>query len=804
MLLTSPLAVYAVHGPIIHSQSSVGITEPTPTATPKGGNTPSSGTGPSQATPSQPNATGSRPVAVPTPAPLAPQGHAVTTTVPVGFKEEAQDSTLTLYVEPCTGQLAIKDKRSGIVWLSNPRPAGAPAPTCTGSAPPSQNTANQETTPVWEMQYTDYQRQVPKLLLSGWDPTPPQISHLPDGDTRLTFTPKVALKGAPISFAMDIHLGDGYFDVTIPQNQVKEQINDQQQSGYYLQSIEPLPFFGAGADDEQGYMVIPDGSGALVRFKPIHPDYLQPFNEEVYGQDVGTPYSSVSSSSGSSYFGPSQEPVMIPALGIATKTGPGGKPLNAAFVEIATQGQFDSIVDEEPSGYITRYYHGGFQFIYRRMAAFPRNRYSFVNRLALQMVEGNRSVRFYLLNGSQANYSGMAAAYRQYLEHHDKIQPLKEANAPLNLSLIMGARKKGLIAYTLVPATTFSEAQQILQTLRDRGVERLQLTLQGWNRDGLYQAMPNRMPADDRLGGNAGLKQLTAYAKTLNVPVYLLNDFESALSGERGYFAHNDAMRGANKLPLFSNGAGLGQSIYLLNPIVEMNNFVLRDVPKEKLLGASGADILYFGQDMAYDTNSAHPLTRQQYADWNMKIVDYVRQELGSVAVQGGNAYILGHVKDVRGVPVDDSHWQFEDEAIPFYQLVMHGFIRYTPETYANLRSDPQIEFLREVEYGADPSFELTYMPTSGLNRALVTYTDWSSTWTNWIDDLVREYEDVNVQLGSTFNQFMINHQQLAPNVYETTYANGVRVIVNYSRERFTNGKVAVDALSYAVVPAGS
>ncbi|MCL5947116.1 MAG: DUF5696 domain-containing protein [Chloroflexi bacterium] len=802
MLLASPIVVYAGHLPITLGQTSVGITETASTSTTSTTVARNAQTA-STATATTTTAQTATSAAASSTQPLAPQGEAVWTRVPRGFQLESHNSTLALYIERCTGEIAVKDKRSGLVWLSNPRLPHQPVPTCpNGVAKLASTSSAQETSPVYAIQYTDYQREVPKLLLSSWDNSAPQIEHLPNGDVRLIFSPKQALKAAPISFAFDIHLGKGYFDLTIPQSQIKEQINNTAQTGYYLETIEPLPFFGAGADNEQGYMVLPDGSGALVRFKAIHPDYLQPFNQEVFGQSLGTP---MAAQLGSGSFQAVEEPVLIPAFGIATKQGANGQKLNGAFVEIATQGQYDAIVDGEPSGYITRYYHGGFQLVYRRIAAFPRNRYSFVNRLALPMITGDRSIRIYLLNGQQANYAGMAAAYRSYLLNSEHVSPLP-AQQPtrLNLSLIMGAEKQGLIGKTFVAATTFRQAEEILQTLRSRGVKDLQLTLQGWNRDGLYQASPNRMPPDNRLGGPPGLRHLTSYARSKGVPIFLLDDFEDAYSGQRGFSARNDAMRGANKLPLFSNGAGLGQSLYLLNPIVEMYNFVLRDIPKEKLLGASGSDLLYFGEELAYDTNSAHPLTRQQYADWNMKIADYIRQELGHVAIEGGNSYVLKHTQNVRQVPVDDSHWQFEDQAIPFYEMVMHGFVRYTPETYANLRSDPQAEFLREIEYGAVPSFQLTYIPTSRLNLALLTYTDWSSTWTEWIDELVREYEDVNVQLAPTFNQFMVDHQQLAPNIFETSYANGTKVIVNYTNQRFVIGNIAVDALSYAVIPPGS
>ena len=37
--------------------------------------------------------------------------------------------------------------------------------------------------------------------------------------------------------------------------------------------------------DEEGYLFIPDGSGALAYFRPNPPDYSRGFNEAIYGQD---------------------------------------------------------------------------------------------------------------------------------------------------------------------------------------------------------------------------------------------------------------------------------------------------------------------------------------------------------------------------------------------------------------------------------------------------------------------------------------------------------------------------------------
>jgi len=362
VMAAGPLSAQAGRLPAIVAQTGIGATSPTPTP------------GAAKVTTTTTTAATTTKAAAPAKPALAPQGHTTATSIPEGYAKMAEDSALALYVEKCSGHIAVQDKQSGIVWLSNPVQANAPAPAADCAAPASSAAAStgaastQETDPVYTMQYTDYQRQVTKVLNSNWDSTPPVISKLSDGGVRVTFTPKDQLKAGPITFAIDYHLNNGYFQVTIPQDQIKETIDDKNQTGFYLVTLEPLPFFGAGADDEQGYMVIPDGSGALVQFKKIHPDYLQPFNETVYGQDLYSPFG------GGLGFGASQENTMMPAYGIAKQADQNGKPINGAFLALATQGQYDVNVESDPSGYITRYNHSSFQFIYRRTASIPRSR----------------------------------------------------------------------------------------------------------------------------------------------------------------------------------------------------------------------------------------------------------------------------------------------------------------------------------------------------------------------------------------------------------------------------------------------
>ena len=130
-----------------------------------------------------------------------------------------------------------------------------------------------------------------------------------------------------ISFDMGFRLKEDALEVTVPGNSVKES------DANWLMAIAPLPFFGAATDHDQGYSVYPDGSGALSTFKPIHPQYLNPYRASVYGPDTIN-FNSYTR----------QLNAMLPIFG--QKVG------DNAFIGMITEGEYDSRILYSPSGYL--------------------------------------------------------------------------------------------------------------------------------------------------------------------------------------------------------------------------------------------------------------------------------------------------------------------------------------------------------------------------------------------------------------------------------------------------------------------
>jgi hypothetical protein len=244
--------------------------------------------------------------------------------------------------------------------------------------------------------------------------------------------------------------------------------------------------------------------------------------------------------------------------------------------------------------------------------------------------------------------------------------------------------------------------------------------------------------------------------------------------------------------------------VYLLNPVLALNNFARKDIPKIGKFGVAGLDLRFFGSVALTDNNFGYPLTRQEFVDYWKQIIALSRQETGGVTIQGVNAYMLGQADFYTLMPLDRFNYVFSEETVPFYPMAVHGLIRYTGKytgTASNLRSD-RMEFLRALEYGALPTFEVTANPSVLLTRTQYNRL-YSSRFVDWEPQIVDEYELFVRQLGHTVNQLIVDHKKLATGVYQTTYEDGTRVIVNYEERRYTDGNIAVEGQNYLILPPG-
>ncbi len=694
--------------------------------------------------------------------------------IPLGYDLVAENSGLELFIDAENAQLIVRDKATKYIWRTNPE----------------FDEENSMVAELWLkhmnsqliIEYTDMKRRTAKTTNNVNEQAVITYEPIPKG-VRVVFDMQALGFIVPVEY----RLGEGYLEARIPDEGIQEN------GEFLLVTLDLVPFFGAAMNTEEGYMLIPDGPGAIVEFKENNPSYNRSFQEMAYGPNSRALSANIWEHTLSMVSG--KRPVPGPYFGL--KSG------NQAFLGLATDGEFDVQITASPPGIVMGIdmYRASAQFQLRKRYTARLSRSRSVESIESKRIDTDRAVRFYLLKDEDASYVGMANVYRDYLKQKynvvGRLNMDENDVAPLHLRIMCGALKDGMVFDTLVDMTTFKEAQTIVERLLAMGITNMDVTLVGWMKNGVDGILPRHWPPESILGGTDGLKQFISWAKSKNINVYLEDVFHNAEQKNGGFSTATDVVRDASKQPI-----GRGNS-FMLSPLALYSKFVPKALPNFEELGVHGLNLKNWSTTLPYDRNPYYEGERKDSAMARLAIARMIQQKLGGVIVQGSNLYFLAVTDAIYDAPVDPSTHVFIDYAVPFFQIVVHGLVPCYGYP-GNLRNDPRREFLRMIEWGSLPTFELTYDNSSRLRDVPVYFSLFSSQFEDWLDVVKEEYDAVNVKMGWLQRLTIVDHGRLDDEVFQTTYEDGTRVIVNYRDKAFTTAdQITVPALDYRVIEGG-
>ncbi|AEE95248.1 DUF5696 domain-containing protein [Mahella australiensis] len=685
--------------------------------------------------------------------------------IPDGYRKIAESSELLLYYNDKPPSIIVEDKRNHFMW---------------SSAFTDEGNEMKDTSDLWltsfralfNLSYTNVKEDTDQIMLTN---SVMEEANITTKDLEKGISIIYNFSKLGITVQLDISLDGDSLAVRVPIESIEENKN------FGVVSIEILPFFGAATDREDGYAFYPDGSGALTYFKSDHPEYTENYRGYVYGLDTVDldAYKAMESDG--------REQAMMPVFGMKR----GGN----AFIGVINEGEYDSIINFSPSGYRININRISAEFVYRRLYRATRANTVLVDRVEKGMLHLDHAVRYTFLAGRNADYSGMANAYRQYLLGKGNIKKVIENGdkIPLGLDLLTGIKEDRLLFDKFIPMTTFDQAKQIIEEFYNRGVNDIQVNLMGWTKEG-FKTYPVHLPPNNALGGWNGLKRLADYTSKNSIVLFLQDNFVDALSENGGFSIQNDVARQRNGLVVtnaFNNA-------FLFNPVKTWELFINNFLPNLNGYGINGLNFEKLGLMIYFDYHREYPLTRGQTADYWNKFISESSKQFGSAAVHGGNAYILKQTDRIFDIPANDSGYFFSDTAVPFYQMVVHGLIPYSSSP-GNLFYDPQRQKLKWIEYGYMPYYQLTYQDSK-----LLKYTDYNQLFTSyygdWIETAASAYKEFNDKLGTTWSMFITDHEKITEDIYKTTYQNGTAVYVNYGGQSAQADGHTIEALSYIVV----
>ena len=601
---------------------------------------------------------------------------------------------------------------------------------------------------------------------------------------------------AQFDIALEAYLDGGDLMVRLPGDEMKTG-NDF----YQLYRLAVLPSLGSeGYDKERdGYFLVPDGAGALMRFNTYAatvPEYARPFLDNDYYADYF-------------YMPEYSQELLTPVFGILN----GGENPEKGLLGIIEGGVETANLHvslASPGGSGTNRAYVSFDVMdYSRVkiyGAYSDNGATYLSSSGHIAADYCLRLRPY---GTGVTYFDLAMDYRDYLSK----QTGKEITAPEGprtyLEFIGGVtladRFLGVPYEKTHSMTTYEDLTAILGDLPGGSVA---VQYDGAYNGGILSGLNDGARAVSANGREADMRQVeTMCADTKQFPLFWQVNLSRVYNSGRSYVPYFHALRDFSNqaAEIYSYSAASAIFNGRWDPIRSYTRVSPKYLPylAEKLNDAASPMTSFAIGDLAHDF-----FLDYRYRD----IIDPVRSRvLVKEALQKLSGPLSLHDPAADLAPLGDwavdvsresSEYASFYATVPFRQLALSGLTQIAGVD-VNLSSRSLSDFLLEAaELGTSVKYTVTAKNPYALKSSHFEYL-YAVNWADWQDEINEAIAKTTALRDQIGGRAILNHRMLSPQVFETTYEGGVRVTVNYSGEPFETEAGTVEAHGCLLVKEG-
>ena len=603
------------------------------------------------------------------------------------------------------------------------------------------------------------------------------------------FSCEVSAKKLGISFTFTGSLEDDKLTFAMEDEKIKETGKSK------LSKVSFMSFLGSVYEDTTpGYMMVPDGSGALIRFQKAKA-YQSGYSRKVYGNDLAIDKDTTTSNLNGNRtddYATEENQLSLPLWGMVHGENQNG------ILATVDSGELYTVINAIPAGaanQTVKFSRAYADFVYRCQYDKRISNAKVLTIPQEEMNAVNPKLTFTFLTGEDANYSGMAEIYRAKLLK-DNLLPeneiAKDGDISLFLHVVGSEVKEGFLKNGVAQLTSIEQAEKILTTLNKAGVSNISVTLSGWNKGGYHGASYGTTKFEKKVGSKkeiAAFKELVEkQGGSLSLTLNLVKANEDQINMKQDV-ALNATLNAVQKT--VPNQTLMYQTTYFLGheKIMKALDKNLDDLKSYSLLLEDLGKYLY--ADYTIDKE----VTREQVKEQLLKRLENAQQD---VILDAENLYLVKYASEIVDIPISNSQYVYETDSVPFLQMVLRGSVDYYAP-YSNQGFYSNASVLKMIEYGAYPSFIVMGADNFELNDTpLENY--FSLNYKDWDEKIEMVYEKVNEALSKVKGAAMTGHLVEAEGVYCTTYDNGVSIHVNYNDEDYvTTEGITVPAGGYTV-----
>ena len=559
-----------------------------------------------------------------------------------------------------------------------------------------------------------------------------------------------------------------------------------------LSYVSVLPMFGASDSEQEGFILLPEGGGALINYNNGKLSQSA-YYANLYGWDYATERTEVVSETENAF----------PVFGMGQEDG--------SFICIIEGASSYAGICADIAGRYNNY-----NYVYSKYNVIHYDRFNVSNRTAQLLYMYEKQIpndtivqRYHFMEG--CDYVEMAHAYGDYLRKNPELKnDTASDEVPVNVELIGAINKVvsklGFPVDSVIPVTTFEQSAEIIRELTEQGIKDLHVRMTGWCNGGVRQKVLTGIHVQGELGGENGMKKLIASAKengaSLSFDGISCFAYNSGLFDGFTPFSNAARFTTREQVKLYNYDIVTYQQSDWQDPYYLVRPSFAQQCAENLMKGLAdrGAEGIAFrdiGNLLSADYYVTNTVTREQVKEMNVQSLrDAVEKGL-KIVIKEGNDYAIAYADMITDMNLTGNAYAIIDQRIPFYQIAIHGMKNYTGEAI-NLAGDYQTTLLECAEYGAGLNFSFMKADTEILQDTMYSsYT--SGGYDRWKEQVIPMILRYQKEMTGLNKQQITGHAQLEKDVSVTEYADGTKVYVNYSNNDYQADGNLVPARDYAV-----
>lgn len=606
------------------------------------------------------------------------------------------------------------------------------------------------------------------------------VEKIPGG-----FQAKIDYPSQELGFMLEVKLyDDGSITAYIPESSIYEHASNKKIGNIYV-----FPLLGnTRLGEVDGYMLVPDGNGALIYLDDKEGRFDSGYVQKVYGSDVGVGESYVLSLLWDNYETHNDaEQILAPVYGMVHTEDELG------YLAVIENGEEEASIYATPNGAYSAYNWVTASF--RKCATYiqPTSNSGGSVTKVTDRIGYDIKIRYLFVDGEEANYAGLAKRYREYLLEKNELTQMSD-DFKVRLDFLGSDVENWMMWKKSVSVTTVDNIREIYGDLESEGVTDILSLYKGWQDGGIYNLPVTTLDVEGSIGGKKELIKLMEESKEAGIDFYLYTDAIRA-NPETGNTTFQTVKKMDKRLYKEENYKTVYDTFVFWTPQKTKDNLLTleKNLLKQGVnnLALSGIGNTLFTYTLG-DNMQTRSLGKYVYEEALQELTENM-----NLLMEEPAACYWRYAKAMVDMPISDSDYIYTDQSVPFLSIALKGLVPMYGD-YVNFEANEREYFLKLVETGINPSFYLTYENPSEL-----IYTNssdvYSSQYSVYRDQIISYYNELKAVNEAVKGSYITSHRIEDNNVTIVSYDNGVTIYINYGETDEKADGVTVPALSYCL-----